>query len=135
MICDMVNQLILLMLRKVHTCAKEQNYWHKSICSSLQQCLPQKDVILLHFSNISAWKHELNITIGRFYGMFVDIEIKISDDNFQAEHWLTDIQCTDPELYIFQELFIKIDPPLQQNQGFSTFKKDPFSVSVFWRKK
>ncbi len=30
----------------------------------------------------------------------MDIEIKISDDGFQAEHWLTDIPCKGPELYV-----------------------------------
>ncbi len=29
----------------------------------------------------------------------MDIEIKISDDCFQAKHRLTDISCSSPELY------------------------------------
>ncbi len=35
--------------------------------------------------------------------LVVDIEIKISDDGFQAEHWLTDIPCIGSEPYSQQQ--------------------------------
>ncbi len=104
----MVNQLILQVLTNLTHAQENKLMLTKADIQVFNTFYHKKTkfcctFIVFHHEKILNWISQYILWYAHCYKyirwLVVDIEITISDDDFQAKPWLTDITCTRPEFW------------------------------------